>query len=102
MDYTTKLSNNTNPSFKMTREEVVNSRAYNASKQAVMYSQEFSNDDILQGEVIEAYELGAEYGYQFAIDKAVEWLEKQSCCGFIEDIDVNDFVERFKKAMEGE
>jgi hypothetical protein len=60
----------------MTRKEIENSLAYNASKQAVLYSQEFSNDDILQGEVIEAYELGADFGYNFAVDKVCEWLRK--------------------------
>ena len=108
MDYTTKISNNTNPSFKMTREEVVNSLAYNASKQAVMYSQEFSNDDILQGEVIEAYELGAEYGYQFAIDKACEWLyeynrkQADKMFGTVHTADVTINVAQFRKAMKGE
>lgn len=36
------------------------------------------------------------------IDKACEWLKEQSCCGYIEDIDVNEFVEQFKQAMKGE
>ena len=79
MDYTTKLSNNTNPSFNMTK--VFNTKTV---------SKEF--DDITNSYY--------KKGYEDAIEKACEWLEKQSCCGFIEDVDVNDFVERFRKAME--
>lgn len=40
-------------------------------------------------------------GFDDAIDKACEWLKEQSCCGYIEDIDVNKFVEQFKQAMKG-
>ena len=44
---------------------------------------------------------GYEQGYEDAINKACEWLKEQSCCGYIEDIDVNEFVEHFRKAMKG-
>lgn len=36
------------------------------------------------------------------IRKVCKWLKEQSCCGYIEDIDVNEFVEQFKQAMKGE
>ena len=36
------------------------------------------------------------------IEKACLWLKEQSCCGYIEDVDVNEFVEQFCKAMKGE
>lgn len=36
------------------------------------------------------------------IDKACEWLKEQSCCGYIEDIDINEFIKQFKQAMRGE
>lgn len=34
------------------------------------------------------------------IERACRWLKEQSCCGFIEDVDVNIFISNFKKAME--
>lgn len=33
------------------------------------------------------------------LDKACEWLLDQACCGWIEDVEANEFVERFKQAM---
>ena len=43
---------------------------------------------------------GAEWADRTMIEKACEWLEEQSCCGYIEDIDVNEFVAQFRKAMQ--
>ena len=48
-----------------------------------------------------AYVLGKEIKILF-IDRACKWLKEQSCCGYIEDTDVNEFIKRFKKAMEGD
>lgn len=48
-----------------------------------------------------AYVLGKEIKILF-IDRACKWLKEQSCCGYIEDTDVNEFVEQFKQAMKGE
>lgn len=36
------------------------------------------------------------------IRKACKWLKEQSCCGYIEDTDVNEFIKQFKQAMKGE
>jgi hypothetical protein len=42
---------------------------------------------------------------QFAIEKqqlienACEWVKSISCCGYIEDIKADEFIEDFKKAM---
>ena len=34
------------------------------------------------------------------IYKACEWLKEQSCCGYIEDTDVDEFIKQFKQAMQ--
>lgn len=34
------------------------------------------------------------------IRKACNWLKEQSCCGYIEDINVNEFIKQFKQAMQ--
>lgn len=34
-------------------------------------------------------------------EKACDWLNSQACCGYIEDVKVDEFVEQFKKAIEG-
>ena len=49
----------------MRREEVVNSLQYNAAKEALRRNANSADD----------FEDGAEYGYQFAIDKVCKWLE---------------------------
>lgn len=45
---------------------------------------------------------GMEHADSTMIYKACEWLKEQSCCGYIEDIDVNEFIKQFKQAMKGE
>jgi len=49
----------------MRREEVINSLQYNAAKEALRRNANSADD----------FEDGAEYGYQFAIDKVCRWLE---------------------------
>ena len=36
------------------------------------------------------------------IEKACKWLKEQSCCGYIEDTDVDEFIKQFKQAMKEE
>lgn len=43
---------------------------------------------------------GAEWADETMIEKACKWLKEQSCCGYIEDTDVNEFIKRFKQAMQ--
>lgn len=86
----------------MTREDVVNSYGYKVAKASVDYSQKYAKDDELQGIVMDTFEDAAEFGYSLAVEKACKWLKEQSCCGYIEDTDVNEFVKQFKQAMKGE
>ena len=51
---------------------------------------------------MDTFEDAAEFGYNLAIEKACKWLKEQSCCGYIEDVDVNEFIKQFKQAMKGE
>lgn len=37
---------------------------------------------------------------QQLIEKACEWLKSKSCCGYIEDVEADELIARFKKAME--
>lgn len=46
------------------------------------------------------FEDGAEYGYQYAIEKACEFFDSISCCGWVEDIEVKELVKKYKKFME--
>lgn len=43
---------------------------------------------------------GSEWADSTMIEKACEWLKEQSCCGYIEDINVNEFIKQFKQAMQ--
>ena len=42
------------------------------------------------------FEAGAEHGYQYAVDKACEWLEER---GYSEDI-TKGIIDNFRKAMQ--
>jgi len=46
------------------------------------------------------FEAGAEYGYQYAVDKIFQRIEDQAIFGWIEDIEVDKFLEKIRKAME--
>ena len=51
------------------------------------------------------FEAGAEYGYQYAVEKACEYFKHMKDCDFYEDKEaqkkaVDDFIDRFRKAME--
>ena len=69
----------------MTRKEIENSFHYKASKEAVAYSQQFAHDDNLQGEVVEAFEKGADCGRDLTVEKAAEWLNQWFTKSTIQD-----------------
>lgn len=46
------------------------------------------------------FEAGAEHGYQYAVDKIFKCIEDQAIFGWIEDIEVDKFLEKIRKAME--
>lgn len=46
------------------------------------------------------FEAGAEYGYQYAVEKIFKCIEDQAIFGWIEDIEVDKFLEKIRKAME--
>ena len=45
------------------------------------------------------FEFGAEHGYQYAVDKAVEFLKEKEFGDWIEQ-EATSFVEDFRKAMQ--
>ena len=72
----------------MTREEIINSFEYQAAKSACQY-----NDRNAEQDNVTAYEEGAKYEYNFAVEKACDWL-----WGFLYEYE-EEFLEDFKKAM---
>ena len=63
------------------------------------------NDPYALKEIGEAHYQGAEYGYQYAIDKACEWLRENIYhrvyeCGDRLGYPTADFIKDFRKAME--
>lgn len=99
----------------MTREEIQNSRAYQVSKAALEYYNEHQQDNDI--DLTDAFEAGFEYAKEVngkellyvaqktaertkkeVIHKASEWLlHQEEMIGISFE---NDFIERFKKAME--
>lgn len=77
----------------MRREKIVSSLQYNAAKEALRRNANSADD----------FEDGAEYGYQFGVDKVCEWLEKNyeyigvAC---LSGYSVKEVVERLKQAIE--
>ena len=58
------------------------------------------NDPYAIKEIGEAHYQGAEYGYQYAKKKIFKCIEDQAIFGWIEDIEVDKFLEKIRKAME--
>ena len=46
------------------------------------------------------FEKGCEYGYQYAVEKIFQCIEDQAIFGWIEDIEVDKFLKKIRKAME--
>ena len=76
----------------MTREEIINSFEFQAAKAGVEY-----NDRNAEQDNVTAYEEGAEYGYNFAVEKACDWLRGVRLAYYAEHEE--EFLEDFKKAM---
>ena len=63
------------------------------------------NDPYALKEIGEAHYQGAEYGYQYAVEKACEWLRENIYrrvyeCGDRLGYPTADFLEDFRKAMQ--
>lgn len=72
------------------REEIVNSLQYNAAKEALRRNANSADD----------FEDGAEYGYQFAIEKVCKWFAENYediCLRWLRGYSAKDFVEFFKE-----
>lgn len=73
----------------MERNDIINSFEYKVSREAV----ERAKDGI----DIPSFEDGAEFAQKLIYNAVVEWLYDQACQGWIEDVEVDIFVNRFKK-----
>lgn len=58
------------------------------------------NDPYALKEIREAHYQGSEHGYQYAVEKIFKCIEDQAIFGWIEDIEVDKFLEKIRKAME--
>lgn len=70
----------------------------NMTKEEADREQEFTTEFIEKNHRVPTYSEAIEYGRKMAFDKTVEWLKEQD-----EMIGISfqqDFIERFKKAME--
>ena len=77
----------------MRREEVINSLQYNAAKEALRRNASSADD----------FEDGAEYGYQFAIDKVCKWIEtnwEDFGCAWIRGYSGKDVTDFLKEEIE--
>jgi len=57
------------------------------------------NDPYALKEIGEAHYQGAEYGYQYAVEKTVEFLKEKEFGDWIEQ-EASSFIEDFRKAMQ--
>jgi len=89
----------------MTRKDIVNSYSYKVAKASVDYSQKYAKDDELQYTVMNTFEDAAKFGYGLAIEKACDWLENYAHMFVSEttgDLNEDDLINNFRKAMKGE
>lgn len=56
-------------------------------------------DNEVRDALLKAYLAGGEYGYQYAVDKAVEFLKEKEFGDWIEQ-EASSFIEDFRKAMQ--
>lgn len=84
----------------MTREELTNSKEYQISKAALDWF--IANPKADDLDVIDGFEAGYEKAVNTMIVKACEWLENNllEYWSQINANNVEDFIEKFKKAME--
>lgn len=73
----------------MKRDDIINSFEYKVSREAV----ERAKDGI----DIPSFEDGAEFAQKLIYSNVIEWLYDQACRGWIEDVEVEKFVDKFKK-----
>lgn len=92
----------------MTREEITNSRAYQATKAALEYYNEHHQDKDI--DLTDAFAAGAKWADKTMIEKICDWLkdqlvDNQDNCGYavvstFDTTTVEEFICDFKKAME--
>ena len=93
----------------MTREDIENNVGYwqeKANLEYIRQRQEHGvNDPYMITEIDEAFAAGFDKGYQYAVDKACEWLRENIYhrvyeCGDRLGYPTADFLKDFRKAME--
>ena len=89
----------------MTREEIEKDRQYQLTGAAIDYChKEFPHyDGEALGEITDAFEAGAEWEHKRLVDKACEWLRKNTTweCNFYGGNNPNkNKIEDFRKALE--
>lgn len=89
----------------MTREEIEKCFSYHEAGAAMKYYEQEQEQlgDIEGDDVVNAFEAGAEWAQKFLIDKACEWLRKNTTweCNFYGGSNPNkNKIKEFRKAME--
>ena len=95
----------------MTREEIERNRQYQLTGAAIDYCRKElpHYDGEALGEITDAFEAGAEWEHKRLVEKACEWLKENLSEGYdpdnypmirCYDIDMEDFIKDFRKAME--
>ena len=57
-------------------------------------------DDLMREALLKAYLAGREYGYEYAVEKACEWLSNFNAYRICLEGHKADFIELFRKAMD--
>ena len=88
----------------MTREDIENNVGYwqeKANLEYIRQRQEHGvNDPYMITEIDEAFDAGYDKGYQYAVDKACEWLETHLLHAEADGYMTTDLFKQFKQFME--
>lgn len=71
----------------------------NRYTESFCYENEITSNEMIDA-IDETFDNAAEYGYQYAVKKIFKCIEDRAIFGWIEDIEVEKFLEKIRKAME--
>lgn len=87
----------------MTREELEKTFAYHMTGAALEFQDKYTNKSVDSSDLCEGFEAGAEWAQKFIVERACEWLRKNTTweCNFYGGNNPNkNKIEDFRKAME--
>lgn len=90
------------------KKKQINKIIMNREEQIDEASVEWYYNEAINPDIDDAFKAGAKYAdehpseetIQKVIEAVKDWLNEQSCCGWIEDVEVDKFIDKFDKEIQ--